>query len=223
MDHYCVWAPKCNYNWPPFYWDEIKFAGYYAAEIKRAAEPRPVWNWAQGLSTTWDLRCTTADEIRSQWYQVLGRGTKGILWFQYTESWAEKCPSSSTDEVVRLARELASLKEILLEGEVAAPGTVASTSQKKIDVSATVSPHGIALFLTNLNYCLHLILPYTWNPALAVSVDVTPPQGLEPMDFLLLQGDQKVPLHWERISERLWRFYLPSLKVAEAVVVVPEP
>lgn len=223
MDHYCVMAPKCNHNLPLFSWDRVEMAGIYAADIKRAAEPGPVWNWTQGPSNTWDVRCTTADEMRAQWYQVLSRGTRGLLWFRYTSQWGERCPPEDVREMAVLARELAPLKEVLLEGEAAAPGTVAWSFAPDVDVAATVSPEGMAVFVMNLDYTLRLVRPFLWEPRGDVDVQVEPPPGFEPQRFLLLRGDDQVPLDWEKIGPHRWRFRLPRLDVAAAVWVRPEP
>ncbi len=224
MDHYCVMAPKCNTgNTPPFYWDHIEFAGYYAEEIKRACEPGPVWNWTQSLSNTWEIRCTSDAEMRAQWYQVLSRGTRGMLWFQYKLSWLNRCPEKSVLELIRLAQELDALKQILLEGEPALPGVVVSTSDPKVGVSATVAPHGVAIFLSNLNYGIRLLLPYIWFPRLNVEVQFTPPEWFEPMHFFLLDGDRKMELFVERIHTNAWLLHVPTLDVAAAILVEPEP
>ena len=222
MDHYCVLAPKCNYNFPPFYWDRVEMAGYYAAEIKRAAEPGPVWNWTQGPSNTWNIRCTTADEMRSQWYQVVSRGTRGLLWFRYTSEWGEMCSPEDLGEMLTLARELEPLKEILLEGEARAPGTAARTSAEDVDVAATVSHKGMTVFVMNLDYTLRLIRPFVWVPKQDVEVEVFPPAGFDPAEFLLLQGEERIPLAGERVGPRRWSFVLPQLDVAVAILVVPE-
>jgi len=223
MDHYCVMAPKCNHNLPLFSWDLVEMAGYYAAEIKRAAEPGPVWNWTQGPFNTWGIRCTTADEMRAQWYQVLSRGTRGLLWFRYTSEWGDRCSSEDLDEMPALARELAPLKEILLEGEASVPGTAAWTLQEKIDVAATVSPKGMAVFLMNLDYTLYLIRPFAWAPRQDVEVELNPPPGFEPAEILLLQGGERIPLAWRPTGIHRWVFRVPKLDVAAAVLVLPEP
>jgi len=223
MDHYCVMAPKCNHNLPPFSWDRVEMAGVYASLIKRAAEPGPVWNWTQGPFNTWEIRCTTADEMRAQWYQVLSRGTRGLLWFRYTSDWGERCPPEELQEMAVLARELAPLKEVLLEGDAAAPGTVAWSFAGDVDVAATVSPEALAVFVMNLDYTLRLIRPFEWKPRAGVEVQVEPPPGFEPERFLLLRGEEREPLAWEKIGPRRWSFRVPELRVAAAVLVLPEP
>lgn len=223
MDHYCVWAPKCNTNWPPGMWDRIEFAGYYAEEIKLASEPKPTWDWTQAAWTTWEQRCTTKDEIRSQWYQVISRGAKGILWFFVRTYWYEFCPDESIGELLNLANELEQLKNILLEGDVAPAGTIAYTDMDLVDVRATVSPKAIAIFLTNLDYDLNLITPYVWREKYDVPVYFNPPSWFEPTKFFMLSGEERVELQAEKVDDKTWRFYVPLLVSAESVVVMQEP
>ena len=230
MDHYCVWAPKCNYNWPLFYWDKIEVAGWYAEEAKRAAEPSPTWDWTQGLFNTmqindWQIRCTTADEIRAQWYMVLSRGVKGVLWFYWKKDWGEDCPQEYTEGMARCARELALIKETMLEGEISLNGmfAAAADAEAAIDVAVTRGPASMVIFLNNLDYDLNLLTPFAWHEQQNIVVDVTPPAGFEPAQFLLADDGQTVELQWQKVGPQHWQFTLPSLKVAEAVLVVPEP
>ena len=224
MDHYCVWRPKCNTTmWPPFNWDLVEKAGIYAEQIKLAAEPRPVWNWTQGLNTMWSSRCTTDDEIRSQWYLVLSRGSKGMLWYQYKPSIEDQCPVRASEQIARVATELEAIRDVLLEGDLAAAGVVAFSPAQKLDVAATVSPYGMVVFITNLWYEFHFVTPYTWNERTDIAIDLSPPMGFEPMTYYLIDGDEKIELEGAKVGEREWRFLLPALKVAAAVLVIPEP
>ncbi|HPM78776.1 MAG TPA: hypothetical protein PK961_16925 [bacterium] len=230
MDHYCVWAAQCNYNFPPFYWDRLENLGIYSEEIKLAAEPSPTWNWTQSIWNDFDIngnqvRCTTDDELRAQWYMVLSRGTKGVLWFYWRPDWSEDCPAEYTDEVLRVSRELAQLKETLLEGEMSLNGTIAYIEEEEamIDVSATVSAESMVIFLQNMDYDLNLITPFQWREQSDIVIDVTPPDGFEPQQFRLVQDSGFVDLAWEKVAPGHWRFTLPTLSVAEAVLVIPEP
>lgn len=223
MDHYCVWAPKCNTNFPPGMWDRVEFTGFYAEEIKLAAEPKPTWDWTQAAWTTWEQRCATKDEIRSQWYQVVSRGAKGILWFFVRPYWYEFCPDESIDELLKLANELAPLKNVLLEGDVVTTGIVAYTDMELVDVRATLSPKAIAIFLTNLDYELNLVTPFVWNEKYEVPVYFKPPSWFEPAKFVMLNGEEQVELQAKKINDTTWRFYVPVLVSAESVIVIPEP
>jgi hypothetical protein len=232
MDHYCVWAPKCNNNRPPFYWDHILFSGLYTEEIKRASEPTPVVNWTQAISNVSEfeiggeslyVRCTSADEIRAQWYMLLGRGTKGMLWFLFRENWYARCPGAPTEQMGIVARELRGVEDIVLAGETATPGAVAEDDIELVDMATLISPYGALIVLSNLDYDLNLIGPWEWHPQPAVTVDFYPPEDFEPGAFLLLENDARIPLAAEKVSANHYRVVVTDLKVAAAVAVLPEP
>ena len=224
MDHYCVKRPKCNLlMYPPFNWDYVERAAQYAHAMKRNAEPRPTWDWTQGQNTGWDGFWESADEIRSQWYLVLSRGAKGMHWFQYKPQYESEAPAESNDEIQVVEEELFQIEQHLLEGDVAALGTVVFCETEDLDVSATVSADAMVVFVTNLLYDIHLLGAYQWHERTDLWIDVVPPEGFEPMEFRLLDGDQFDVLEWEKVGENLWRFHLPELKVSAAVLLVPEP
>ena len=228
-DHYCYWYPKCNSNFPWFYWDQVIFAGWYAEEIKRAAEPHPTWIWTQSLSNDYGLngfqfQCTSAEEIRSQWYQVLGHGSKTILWFLFREDWDEMCPEEPEQEMARDKAELEPIERIILEGDFTVEGFNWVTSEyTDVDISTTVSPTGMAIILTNLDYDLNLLRPWQWHEKTDLLFELTPPAGFEPQQFLLLDGEDQIELNWQKVAASTWRFQVPSLYVASAILVVPEP
>ena len=146
-----------------------------------------------------------------------------FLPFIFNKEWAEKCPGCETEELKILADELGPIKKIMLEGEVAEKGVVADTGRLRIDVNAVVAPDGIAIFVTNLNYLIRLLPRFYWFPQNNVLIDVTPPAGFEPAQFLMLDGDRKRPLEASKIAEDHWRFKIDKLDVAQAILVVPEP
>ena len=224
MDHYCVKRPKCNsLMFPPFNWDYVERAGQYQHAIKKNAEPRPTWSWTQGPNTGWDGFWASSDEIRSQWYQVLSRGAKGMLWFQYKTSYESAAPAGSLQEVQTLEEELFQMEEYLLEGDVATFETVVFSESENLDITVTVSPGAMVVFVTNLLYDFHFLMPYSWYEQYDIAIDFAPPNGFEPMEFRLLDGDQYDELEWEKTGENQWRFHLPELKSSAAVLVLPEP
>ncbi|MCZ7584612.1 MAG: hypothetical protein M5R36_15450 [Deltaproteobacteria bacterium] len=228
MDHYGVLAPKCNINWPPFYWDAVELTGAYARVLKRTNEPKPAWNWTQSSKTDFEifgrhLRCTTADEIRAQWYEVLAAGTKTMFWFFYRDEQIEECPEESTDIAPVLAAELEPLKDILLDGDVPAEGTIVSTEDELLHVTATVAPHGIAIFVVNIDYTLNLVEPWTWTERTDVVLNFTPPAGFEPMTFYWIENDQWTELTAANAELNTWAVFLPPFSVAQPILVVPEP
>lgn len=229
-DHYAMIAPKCNTLNPPFIWgDRIEFVGYYGDEAKYAAEPQPAWNWVQGLYVNgFPLRCTNAGEIRSQFIQKAGHGSKALLWFQAKPSFQKRCAQETLDEMARLKRELDQYKEYLLEGELAPRGTVATTAAPKMEVSATVGPRGMVVALTDLDYEIPAGDPVIWltpllwpGPRTNVAVDLAPPDYFVPGSAALVVGDDQVPLTLANPAPGRWRFTVPELSVAGAVLVLP--
>jgi len=225
MDHYCVFAPKCNYNFPPFFWDHLWFLGYYCEAVKYNAEPKPVWEWTQGNSKG-DLslfyRCLTDEEIRAQWYVVLGRGVKGLLWFRFTQHDIGFCPRP-LPEMKRLAQELEPVKDSLLDGDWFTTGLYAATEDETIDVQATINPTSAVIVLSNFDYDLNLIFPWVWREKTNVVVDFYPPEGFEPASFTTFDGLDATDLQWEKVDHGHWRFLVPELQVGRAVLVLPEP
>ncbi|NLH50231.1 MAG: PKD domain-containing protein [Myxococcales bacterium] len=228
MDHYCVWAPKCNYNWPLFYWDRIEFTGYYAFAMKTTAEPRPSWNWTQAMFNTLDingvqLRCTSADEIRAQFFQNLAYGVKGLLWFNHNPEWDEKCPEEPEQEMAKLVAELRQIDSLLLESDISPAGFIAAVNDETVDLTAAVSPRGIVVLLTNLDYQLNLLTPWEWHEKTDLTIDLYPPNGFEPLNFELLDGGDRSPLTWVKLAPDHWQAVLPALRVGAAILVTPEP
>ena len=229
MDHYCVWAPKCNTNFPPFYWDYIEFVGWYTDVIKRNAEPKPIWNWSQAVSNVFDIgqihgRCTSADEIRSQFYENWGHGMKGMNWYNFSLDWDATCTDpEGKAEMGKLTKEIYQTPEIFAEGETFVLDTVATSRDEKLDIQAIVAPHGMAIVVVNLDYVLNLLLPFVWNPRSNLTIDVTPPPGYEPAAFTLLDGDSGTALTWEKIGANKWRVHVPLLAVAGVIHVEWEP
>jgi len=222
MDHYAVWAPKCNTNLPLFFNDLVQYVGSYASEIKRAAEPNPTYMWTQGLYEN-DVRCPTADEIRAQWYQVVGRGAKTVLWFLGRPELDDVCPASSLAEIRRLKDELVPMRSALLEGEVVPSGTVARTLTPFIDVTATVGPRAMVLTLTDYSYQQLWLTGLVWQPRSNVQVDVTPPAGFEPQRFVQLDHGGATDLAFAKVGTSTFRVTVPAMTVATPILVEPEP
>ncbi len=222
MDHYAVWAPKCNTNLPLFFNDLIQYVGSYASEIKRAAEPNPSYMWTQGLYEN-DVRCPSADEIRAQWYQVVGRGAKTVLWFLGRPELDDVCPASSLAELRRLKDELVPLRSALLEGDVVPAGTVARTLTPFIDVTATVGPRAMVVTLTDYSYQQAWLTGLVWQPRSNVQIDVTPPAGFEPARFLQIAPGGATELAYTKVAASTFRVTVPSMSVATPVLVEPEP
>ena len=101
MDHYCVGAPTSS-KWPHKYGTRLEETGYYTRDLKEASEPKPIWVWSQGIAD-WDERpkryVPTPGELAAQLMLNLGRGAKGILWF----NWSIKAADDYPDAVAAMA------------------------------------------------------------------------------------------------------------------------
>jgi hypothetical protein len=228
MDHYCVWAPKCNYNWPFGNWDHIEFAGYYTQVAKRAAEPRPIVNWSQGIDNAFEIggiqiRCNTPDEIRSQWYQNLGWGSKALLYYHFLQEHDAACPEDPEREMGVLVKETDQFSELLGIGEMAGNAAFAWSNDRQVDVATTISPNGLVLIVSNLDYDLNLFMPYEWREKTNVEILLNPPAGFEPYSAWSPEGEGAIPLVLKRKDNGLYTVTIPSLPVARAVVIEPEP
>jgi hypothetical protein len=150
-DHYCVTAPSSS-KWPYPYGTYLEETAYYTADLKYAAEPRPVWVWSQGNHDGWSERpgrpVPTPEELSAQLALNLGRGAKGILWFTYNYEMSQKYPE--TRESMRgWNRVMSVLRDDFLGAE---PVALKTEAPEKIDVAALVSWNNLILCITNLDY-----------------------------------------------------------------------
>ena len=235
MDHYAVWAPKCNMNWPPGdsellpdSWDNIELVGYYTLAAKRAAEPRPIINWSQALVNSFNIngyqvRCNTPAEVRSQWYQNLGWGSKAMLYYHFLQEHDPACPEEPEQEMVALVKETNQFSDLIGIGEMVGNAAYAWSYDDKVDVVATISPDGLVLVVSNFDYTKKMIFPYTWRDKTNVEIYLAPPAGFEPSSAWLPQGDEFVELDTIKTVGGFYKITLPSLSVAHAVIIEPEP
>jgi len=92
-DAYAVGAPGIERSHVGYARD-LESVAYYTWDLKRCAEPSPIWVWAQGYHA-WVYRLlgglllggepgralVTPSECRVQLVEQLGRGAKGVWWF----------------------------------------------------------------------------------------------------------------------------------------------
>ncbi len=193
QDHYAVTAPSSS-KWPKFYGTRLEETAWYTRDLKYASEPKPIWVWSQAIAD-WDERpkrpVPTPAELAAQLVLNLGRGAKGILWFNYDHKVAEKYPD--VREAMRgWGRVLGLLRDDFLASEAAA---LEIQAPKDIDVAALVTWDKLILCLCNTDYEIHpeaypfvakrdvrleVALPPWLNPGTACRVT---PQGIEALDF----------------------------------------
>jgi O-glycosyl hydrolase len=176
-DHYSVTAPTTS-KWPYVYGTRLEETGYYTADLKYAAEPKPVWTWTQGLHL-WDERpklpLPSPDELGAQLFFNLGRGAKGNLWFTFRENAGRMFPETrkALQAHSRLIRLLE--KDLLLSD----PYHGDRSSNTSIDVAPLVSADKMILFLTNTDYEIR-DTAYRWKDAKDVEVRLEIPDWFVP-------------------------------------------
>lgn len=150
MDHYSVTAPSSS-KWPYRYGTRLEETAIYTEDLKAASEPKPIWVWSQAIAD-WGERprrpVPTPDELAAQLVLNLGRGAKGIIWFNYDHAAGEKYPDTRQamgdwGRVMRLTR------DELLGAE---PYDAGVRAPDKLDVAALASRDAVVLCVTNLDY-----------------------------------------------------------------------
>ena len=176
-DHYCIAAPTSS-TWPERYGTRLEETAYYTHDLKYASEPKPIWVWTQGIAD-WGGRpqrqVPTPNEIAAQLTFNLGRGAKGIIWFNYEQDIAEKYPDAVEamrhwGRVMRMTRNDFLAAEPLAEIPAAPDG---------LDAIALAHWDGMLIVLTNTNYELDP-KAYPFTPHDDVEVRVVLPSWIEP-------------------------------------------
>lgn len=194
MDHYCVTAPSTS-RWPLPYGTYLEETAWYTRDLKQAAEPKPIWVWSQAIAN-WSERperpVPTPAEMEAQLMLNLGRGAKGILWFNYSHEVAEKFPDARA-AMQRLGRVLATCRDELLGCEpIQASATV---SHEQVDCAVLAGWDQLVVILTNCDYQiaspeylfktqrdLLVELPIPDYLKLSSGVAITP-AGVQPVDY----------------------------------------
>ena len=198
MDHYCVGAPTSS-EWPHKYGTRLEETGYYTRDLKEASEPKPIWVWSQGIAD-WDERpkryVPTPGELAAQLMLNLGRGAKGVLWFNFTIKAANDYP----DAVAAMrdwGRVMRCVRSDLLRAD---PIRLETESPPKLDVATLASPEALLLFITNQDYEIDdQAYPFRKQRNVRVSVELPSwitakdvyaitPNGIEDLPFEMTQG-----------------------------------
>lgn len=153
-DHYCVTAPSSS-KWEKVYGTRLEETGYYTRDLKAASEPKPIWVWTQGIGG-WTERpkrhVPTPNEMAVQLLQNIGRGAKGILWFNYDEDAATKFPDAP--EAMRLwGRVMSAMRDEFLASEPLDGFTV--SGPKGMEILPLGGMNSLTLCLTNTQYAIH--------------------------------------------------------------------
>lgn len=226
QDHYSVTAPSSS-KWPKFYGTRLEEMAWYTRDLKTASEPKGVWVWSQGIAG-WGERpkrtVPTPEELAVQLVLNLGRGAKGILWFNHDKKVAEKYPDAE-EAMGRWGRVMRVLREDFLAAEKA---TLPVKAPDKVDVAPLVSRDKVLLCLVNTDYEIHpeaypfqektnvrltVDLPNWIQPVKAVRVT---PDGVKPVEMSVAKGKANITL------ERLYDCDILALVNDEADVTAME-
>jgi hypothetical protein len=175
QDHYSVSAPTSS-KWPTLYGTRLEETGIYTRDLKRAAEPKPIWIWSQGLFD-WDERpqhpLPTPDELAFQLWQNVGNGAKGILWFTFRQNVGDKYPATR-EEIRRCGRLLRLIGDDLVCSD---PAMVSIDAPPSLQVMPLLGPERLYLVITNSDYKIHP-KAYQWKPISPAPLKVTLPSWL---------------------------------------------
>ena len=202
MDHYSVTAPSSS-RWPKFYGTYLEETAWYTRDLKAASEPKPIWIWSQAIAS-WSERpkrpVPTPNELAAQLALNLGRGAKGILWFNYEHDVAERYPEVR-DAMRGWGRVMRLLREEFLGSE---PLALAVEAPNKLDVAPLVTWDALILCLTNLDYQIHPeAYPFVTKTGVSVTVALPPwitpqsavrlaPEGVTALDLSLTEGKARI-------------------------------
>ncbi|MFO7974218.1 MAG: hypothetical protein R6V12_06260 [Candidatus Hydrogenedentota bacterium] len=186
MDHYTVTAPTSS-KWPQRYGTRLEETAYYTRDLKEASEPKPIWVWSQAIAS-WSERpkrpVPTPEELAAQLMFNLGRGAKGILWFNYEHDVAERYPDVR-EAMKRWGRVMRVVRDDFLRSDPIAPDIDAPDN---VDVAALVTPDKLILCITNQDYDIDPEA-YPFRTQKDVTVEVGLPAWIEPAMALEVTPD----------------------------------
>ena len=216
MDHYAVTAPSSS-KWPKFYGTRLEETAWYTRDLKYASEPKPIWIWSQAIAS-WGERpkrpVPTPQELAVQLVLNLGRGAKGILWFNYEHKVAEKYPDVR-EAMQRWGRVMLLLRDDFLASE---PVSLAVKAPELVDVAPLVNRDKLILCVTNTDYDLHPEA-YPFRKKEGVEVSVACPSWVKPAVALCVDPDGVKSLPMAATPEGRVKIGLGSLDDCAVVVL----
>lgn len=197
MDHYSVTAPSSS-KWPKPYGTRLEETAYYTRDLRWASEPKPIWIWTQGIAG-WNERpkrpVPTPDEAAAQLLLNLGRGAKGILWFNFDVKVAERY-TDLRDAIQVWGRALTLTRDDLLGAEPLDVATIEIAAPEKLDVAALASWDKLIVPLVNLDYDLDPAA-YRWRPMADAKFSLKLPPWLQPKSGVWLDPAGPVPAEFQ--------------------------
>lgn len=215
QDHYCVTAPSSSI-WKKFYGTRLEETQIYTRDLKRAAEPKPIWVWTQGIAG-WGERpkrtVPTPDELAGQLVLNLGQGAKGILWFNYGRKEADKFPDA-VDAMRMWGRVMCLLRQDFLASD---PALMAVKAPEKIDVAPLASRDKLLLCLFNTDYDVDP-QAYPWREKKDVKITVELPSWINPAAALRITPEGVIPADL-KMSGREATISMDSLRVCDIIML----
>ncbi len=216
QDHYSVTAPSSS-KWPKPYGTRLEETAYYTRDLKLASEPKPIWVWSQAIAD-WSERpkrpVPTPEELGAQLVLNLGRGAKGILWFNHDEKVAKKYPELER-EMQGWGRVMSLLKEYLLSSE---PINFDNSAPENVDIAPLIGRDFAILCITNLDYDIHPEA-YLFRAKQNIKISIKLPIQVQSVFEVRPQGVNELKLEKGRETS----FVLPELKSQSIVFLHTQP
>lgn len=187
MDHYA--APDAP-NIIPLTWTpiigrkgEMREALEYTEYLKFNTEPRRMYSWCQFQANTWgnDPKEQPRDyAINYQFWAHIAGGAKGIDFFVVQDKDENDIPEQYY-EALRLTRQAAAIRNLILYGEYSNQVTVNSSPSNKIVARALVGEDAVVLIVLNDNFTFTAsgVLWDTAIDSVSYSIEFDMPQWLQ--------------------------------------------
>lgn len=158
MDHYTAPdAPNIiQLTWTPFIGRkaEMKEALEYSEYLKFNTEPRRMYSWCQFQASTWgnDPKEQPRDyAVNYQFWAHIAGGAKGIDFFVLQDNDETAIPEQY-NEGLKLTKQVASIRNLILYGEYSNRVDVSSSPSGKVTARALVGENAVVLIALNDNF-----------------------------------------------------------------------
>ncbi len=217
QDHYSVTAPSSS-KWPKPYGTRLEETAYYTRDLKIASEPKPIWIWSQAIAD-WGERprrpVPTPEELGAQLVLNLGRGAKGIIWFNHDKKIAQKYPELER-AMQGWGRVMSLLRDYFLSSD---PIEFKGSAPKDIDIAPLLGRNFMLLCLTNMDYEIHPE-SYPFKEKENIDITVNLPFPGQSLFEIRPQGITELKANWD---QRKISFNLPKLKSETIILIHTQP
>lgn len=216
QDHYSVTAPSSS-KWPKPYGTRLEETAYYTHDLKIASEPKPIWVWSQAIAD-WGERpkrpVPTPEELGAQLILNLGRGAKGILWFNHDKNVAKKYPELE-QAMQGWGRVMSILRNYFLSSDTI---SFNGSAPENVDIAPLQGRDFMILCITNLDYEIHPeAYPFKEKKNLKITINI-PFQGHSLFE-IRPQGITELKADWGKETS----FVLPELKSETIIFIHAQP